>query len=140
MLTVDRLSQRARTRRKVGQTGPMANFMLQFPEFMVIQMVAIVVVSEYFDLRLFEETPAKIDRVLAERNWSAWSAPPTRKIAVVRNRWNTGIIGRLGRPSSGPMARATGSQPIHARDLSHAVSSQLFLRSFPKVLVLLSCP
>lgn len=69
----------------IGQTGPIANLMLMFPELMLLQIAAIIVISEYFDWRLMEEVPEKLERVLAKRNWSMWWAPPAARIAVVRN-------------------------------------------------------
>jgi D-alanine-D-alanine ligase len=69
----------------IGQTGPAANLMLTFPELMLLQMAAIIVIAEYFDWRLMEGIPDKLQRVLEKRDWSMWGAPPTPRIAVVCN-------------------------------------------------------
>ena len=69
----------------IGQTGPAANLMLTFPELMLLQMAAIIVIAEYFDFRLMEGIPEKLQRVLEKKDWSMWWAPPTPRIAVVRN-------------------------------------------------------
>lgn len=78
----------------IGQSTAFAGFVLQFPEVLLTQIVAIVFLSEFFDLRLLEAWPDRLARLLAGvRPWY----PDRFPIAVVRNRWNTGIIGRLGR-------------------------------------------
>src|SRR5688572_5117865 len=69
----------------IGRTGPAANLMLTFPELMLLQIAAIIVIAEYFDWRLMEGVPEKLERVLEKKDWSMWWAPPTPRIAVVRN-------------------------------------------------------
>jgi D-alanine-D-alanine ligase len=69
----------------IGQTGPAANLMLTFPELMLLQMAAIIVIAEYFDWRLMEGVPERIQRVIEKKDWSMWWAPPIPRIAVVRN-------------------------------------------------------
>lgn len=80
----------------IGQATAFAAFMLNFPEMMVTQIVAIVFISEFLDLRLLEAWPDRLTRLAkGVRPWYTDRFP----IAVIRNRWNTGIIGRLGRPA-----------------------------------------
>jgi D-alanine-D-alanine ligase len=82
----------------IGQTGPAANLMLMFPELMLLQMAAIIVIAEYFDWRLMEGVPDKLQRVLEKKDWAMWWAPPTPRIAVVRNPPKPLL---LGRPENG---------------------------------------
>jgi D-alanine-D-alanine ligase len=70
---------------------------LRFPELMLTQLVSIVFMSEFLDLRFFEQSPAR----LAGKLRAALPDRPSRlKVAVVRNRTNTGVIGRLGAVAS----------------------------------------
>ena len=62
-------------------------FALHFPEFMITQLVAIILVSEFFDFRLLESRQANLGKPKSGERL---------RVAVVRNRWNTDIIGRLG--------------------------------------------
>lgn len=82
----------------IGQTGAAANLMLRFPELMLLQMAAIIVIAEYFDWRLMEGFPEKLQRVLEKKDWAMWWAPPTPRIAVVRNPPKPLL---LGRPENG---------------------------------------
>lgn len=85
----------------IGQHGPAANLMLTFPELMLLQMAAIIVIAEYFDWRLMEAVPDKLQRVLEKRDWGMWWAPPTPRIAVVRNPPKPQL---LGQPENGGAA------------------------------------
>lgn len=81
---------------------------LRFPELLVTNLVMIVVIAEFFDLRLLESWPARIsERLKGNRRW--FSDRPI--VAVVRNRWNTGVIGRLGHATS-PRYRKRSVQRI----------------------------
>jgi len=64
-------------------------FALHFPEFMITQLVAIVLVSEFFDFRLLESRQANLGKPKSGKR-------ERLRVAVVRNRWNTDVIGRLG--------------------------------------------
>ena len=73
-----------------------AGFVFQFPELILTQLVAIVFISEFLDLRLLEEWPARLGRLIeGKRPW--YTGKP--RVAVVRNRASRGIIGRLGNPA-----------------------------------------
>jgi D-alanine-D-alanine ligase len=81
---------------------------LRFPELMLTQLVAIVFVSEFLDFRLLEALPArlagKLRGIFPDR-------PGPLRVAVVRNRAATSVIGRLGRAAS-PASRTQSSQVI----------------------------
>jgi D-alanine-D-alanine ligase len=74
----------------ISQNPGLREFVLRFPEVMLTQMVVIVLISEFLDFRLLQDWPAHFTggiRAATRRE---------RRLAVVRNRWNTGVIGRLG--------------------------------------------
>jgi D-alanine-D-alanine ligase len=81
---------------------------LRFPELMLTQLVAVVFISEFLDFRLLEALPArlagKLRAVFPDR-------PGPLRVAVVRNRSATSIIGRLG-PAASPASRTQSSQVI----------------------------
>lgn len=81
----------------LSQIPAVRNIALHFPELMVTQLVAIVLISEFIDLRLLEHWPARLSSLVeGVRPWLTEKP----KVAVVHNRWNAGVIGRLGRPAS----------------------------------------
>ena len=80
----------------IGKTQVVASLALQFPELLVTQLVAIVLIAEFLDLRLLEHWPARLSRLLAGA--SDWYREKPR-VAVVRNRSRSGAIGRLGPPA-----------------------------------------
>lgn len=87
---------------------------LRFPELMVTQLMAIVLVSEYFDLRLFEGWQGSPDGVAA--TLTAWlsdapAASRRPRVAVVRNRWSRGVIAHLG-PAAPAKGRVSSVQHI----------------------------
>ncbi len=85
----------------VCQVRALRETVLQFPELVLTQIVAIILVSEYLDLRLFQDWISRLAGMAVPRLFSDDGA---YRVAVVRNRWNTGIIGRLGR--AGPKEQA----------------------------------
>jgi D-alanine-D-alanine ligase len=78
----------------IGQRGQAANLMLTFPELMLLQLAAIIVIAEYFDWRLMEGVPEKLQRVLEKKDWAMWWAVPAPRIAVVRNPPKSPLLGR----------------------------------------------
>lgn len=83
--------------------------LVRFPELLLLQLLALVVVSELFDIRLVPggedaKTRAKRERrarrmqplAVRERSADELATMPLR-IAVVRNRSRRGVIGRSGR-------------------------------------------
>lgn len=77
--------------------GSLKGLLIGFPELMITQLVAVVMISEFFDLRLLEEWPDRISRWLkGARPW--FTDRP--KVALVRNRRrNSSVIARQGRPA-----------------------------------------
>lgn len=70
--------------------------MIHFPELMLTQLICIVLISEYLDLRLLEHWPNRLSRMLeGQKLWR--NEKPV--VAIVHNRWNRGVIGRLGTPA-----------------------------------------
>lgn len=87
--------------------GAVSVFSYQFPELILTQLVVIVFIAEFLDLRLLEEWPARLSRCFAgARPW--YTARP--KVAVVRNRDTAGVIAQLGRPAPAAHAK-TSVQP-----------------------------
>jgi D-alanine-D-alanine ligase len=69
---------------------------MRFPELMLTQLVAIVLVSEYLDLRLFQDWQSH-GHASAIAGWLGLNFPARKaRVAVVRNRWHHGVIARLG--------------------------------------------
>jgi D-alanine-D-alanine ligase len=81
---------------------------LRFPELMLTQLVAVVFISEFLDLRIFETLPARLAGKLRE---IFPDRPGPLRVAVVRNRSATSVIGRLGLAAS-PASRTQSSQVI----------------------------
>ena len=72
------------------------NIAMRFPELMVTQLVAIVLVSEYLDLRLFQDWQSH-GLARAVSGWFGFNFPARKaRVAVVRNRWHHGVISRIG--------------------------------------------
>jgi D-alanine-D-alanine ligase len=78
----------------IGQTRFVAALALQFPEILLTELVAIVLIAEFLDLRLLEAWPARLSRLLS--GVRAWYSEKPR-VAIVRNRSRAGVIGRLGK-------------------------------------------
>jgi D-alanine-D-alanine ligase len=67
-----------------------------YPELLVTELISILFVAEFLDLRLLKDWPERISRWLSgARPWYE----PKPKIAVVRNQGSVGVIGRLGAPA-----------------------------------------
>ncbi len=74
--------------------GAASRFSYRFPELLLTQLVMIVFISEFFDLRLLEKWPQRVSRLAAGmRPWYK----PKPKVVVVRNRDLSGVVGQLGR-------------------------------------------
>jgi D-alanine-D-alanine ligase len=75
--------------------GPATSLSYRFPEIIVTQLMAIVLVSEYLDLRLLEAWPPRLSRYFdGVRRW--YDGRP--RVAVLRNRGPADVISALGRP------------------------------------------
>lgn len=93
--------------------------MLQFPELVVTQVVGIILVSEYLDLRLLQDWDSRLAGMALPRLFTREGA---YRVAVVRNRENTGVIGRLGRTAPKRYARRSIQKLVDAlRDGGHTV-------------------
>lgn len=79
-------------------------FALEFPELVVTQIVLIVLIAEFLDLRLLQDWDAKLSEVAPPR---LFPRGPALRIAVVRNRHRNGVIGQLGAPGQGGYRRRT---------------------------------
>lgn len=80
----------------ISQLTVVREVAIGFPELMITQLVAIVFIAEYLDLRLLEHWPDRLHRrAKGVQNWRTEKP----RVAVVRNRWNNGVIGRLNRPA-----------------------------------------
>jgi D-alanine-D-alanine ligase len=88
-----------------------APVILQFPELILTEMIAIVFVAEFLDLRLLEEWPERLTRLVAGRR--PWFASKPR-IAVVRNRHSTGFVGRLGIEAPAKYRKLSVQRPVDA--------------------------
>ena len=74
--------------------GTASRFSYQFPELLLTQLVSIVFIAEFLDLRLLEKWPDRLARLVdGTRPWYN----PKPRVAVVRNRDQVGVIGQLGR-------------------------------------------
>lgn len=83
----------------------------QFPELIVTELLAIVFVSEFFDLRLLEDVPSRLARRI-EGAGPGESNPP--RIAVVRNQESSGVIGRFGARSPSRYRGRSVQRPVDA--------------------------
>lgn len=79
--------------------GPFLKLLLRAPELMLLQMVAIVLVSEFLDFRLLQDWQNHA-RVLISRyapgRFPLQTAQRKKRVAIVRNKTAHGTIGRLG--------------------------------------------
>lgn len=85
---------------------------LRFPELMLTQLLLVVLVSEYLDLRLLQDWQGHPFDAVAR--WLGREPATTRRqqrVAVVRNRWQHGVIARLG-PAAPTQGRASSIQHV----------------------------
>lgn len=75
---------------------------IQFPELVLTQIVLIIFVAEFLDLRLFQDWDSRLSGVAIPR---LFSQEEEQRIAIVRNRRKNGIIGTLGVPSESGYSR-----------------------------------
>lgn len=80
----------------------LVDVLLRFPELMLLQLLNIVLVSEYFDLRLFQDwhntgIGATVSSLLRKASTDMTRKP---RVAVIRNRSLHGTIGQLGPAAS----------------------------------------
>ena len=88
-----------------------AGFMFQFPELILTQLIGIIFVAEFFDLRLLEAWPERLSRLVAgTRPWYATKP----RIAVVRNQNSGGVVGRLGPLAPTKYRKLSVQRPVDA--------------------------
>lgn len=103
----------------VGSLPLFREIMLEFPELCMAQIAAILLVSEFLDLRLLQEWEAKRSGMALPHLYSTSTA---LKVAVVRNRNNTNVIGHLGRKCPEKYGRRSVQRILNAlRDGGHEV-------------------
>jgi len=103
----------------IGSLPLFREIMLEFPELCLAQVATILLVSEFLDLRLLQEWEAKRSGMALPHLFSTSAA---LKVAVVRNRNNTNIIGHLGRKCPEKYGRRSVQRIINAlRDGGHEV-------------------
>jgi D-alanine-D-alanine ligase len=73
----------------VGQIPVLRTTLLQFPELVLTQVVAIVLISEFLDLRLFQDWDSKVAGVIAP---SLLSKAGRTRVAVVRDHVDDRVI------------------------------------------------
>ena len=73
------------------------DLLLQFPELVLTQIVGIVMIAEFLDLRLLQDWDTKVAGMVLPKLFTNAGA---YRVAVVRNRTDTGVIGQLGRGTS----------------------------------------
>ena len=98
------------------------SMLLRFPELLVMQIGLIVLIAEFFDLRLLQElNPLIVKKNLHEKEDKIVESNPKNttqtgvadmKVAVVRNRNNQGIINRFGQPCPEVYGRKTVQKVI----------------------------
>lgn len=94
------------------QSHTIVNILLHFPELMLLQLISILFVSEYFDLRLFQgwqstKLGGKIHGLLYKSTEEIHRLP---RVAVIRNRSLSGTIGHLG--PAAPESRSDSIQHL----------------------------
>ncbi len=88
----------------ISQIPLLRDIAIEFPELVLTQLIGILLIAEFLDLRLLQDLDARLGGFAVPRLHSATAA---LRIAVVRNYRNNGVIGRLGSPSSGGYRRRT---------------------------------
>jgi D-alanine-D-alanine ligase len=103
----------------VCRVPALGDVLLQFPELVLSQIVAIILVAEFLDLRLFENWDMKVAGLALPQLLAREGA---YRVAVVRNRLDTGIIGRLGRRTPAKERRRSVQPIVDAlREAGHTV-------------------
>ena len=90
---------------------PVIGLTYEFPELVVTQLMAIVLVAEFLDLRLLEPWPERLSRYLSgERLW--FHGRP--RVALVRNRGQGDTVSPLGRPAPDRYQRRSVQSQVDA--------------------------
>ncbi len=94
--------------------GPFLKLLLRAPELMVLQIVAIVLVSEFLDFRLLQDWQNHATTLISRFKSDSAQLPiqhRKKRVAVVRNKTAHGTIGRLG-PQANEAERNTSLQHL----------------------------
>jgi D-alanine-D-alanine ligase len=79
--------------------APFLKLLLRAPELMLLQIVAIVLVSEYLDFRLLQDWQSHTWRLISKYASAMFPMKieeRKKRVAIVRNKTSHGTIGRLG--------------------------------------------
>lgn len=79
--------------------GPMLKMLLRAPELMLLQIIAIVFISEFLDFRLLQDWQNHLTALISRYASDVAEHPlqqRKKRVAVVRNKTSHGTIGRLG--------------------------------------------
>ena len=79
--------------------GPFLKLLLRAPELMILQIVAIVLISEFLDFRLLQDWQNHVTAFISRFASDSVHQPiqhRKKRVAVVRNKTAHGTIGRLG--------------------------------------------
>ncbi|MEO8443878.1 MAG: 7TM domain-containing protein [Gammaproteobacteria bacterium] len=82
----------------ISQVTVLREIAIEFPELIVTQIVMIILISEFLDLRLLQDWDAKLSGLSLPKLFSDGSA---LRVAIVHNKTRTGFINRLGASSRG---------------------------------------
>ena len=104
----------------ISQIPILREIAIEFPELVVTEVVAIILIAEFLDLRLLQDWDARLSGIALPRLFSGDHA---LRIAVVRNRKINGVIGRIGPPSRGGYRRRSVRRIVDAlRQNGHSVN------------------
>ena len=79
--------------------GPFLKLLLRAPELMLLQIVAIVLVAEFLDFRLFQDWQKHASALISRHASGMFPLQleeRKKRVAIVRNKTSHGTIGRLG--------------------------------------------
>ena len=105
--------------------GPFLKLLLRAPELMILQIVAIVLVSEFLDLRLLQDWQSRANTLVSQFTHTpeqTSSQSRKKRVAIVRNKTAHGTIGRLGQQTNEAERNTPVQHLIEAlRDQGYAV-------------------
>ena len=97
--------------------GPFLKLLLRAPELMLLQIVTIVLISEYLDFRLLQDWQNHATAFISRFASDSVQQPilhRKKRVAVVRNKTAHGTIGRLGPQANEPERNASLQHLIDA--------------------------
>ncbi len=99
----------------LGQISALSEVAIQFPELLLVEIVAIFFISEFLDLRICQDWDARLSGMVVPRIHT----PDTRlRVAVVRNHKMNGVIARMGPPSKNGYGRRSIRRIVAALEAS----------------------